>query len=190
MTSLLPPNLLKLFAPRPPVPYLKPLTKDESVRGPNRIGGISTLVHSIREQAVDDEVKQGMQPGVQETALEGRTPVPAASAEPTVKEAKPEKDTEGDVEMNGAEAGNGEDGEVPEGGPSKPKTTVEKKKRKDKIAELGIIGQEAVKMRRELRAKRKEEYKKSLEKNCALLLSCSESMVADCQTDHRTTRKL
>lgn len=142
------------------------MTKDEAVRGPNRLGGIGALVRTIKEQAEDDEVKQGMQPGPQETALEGRAPA-AAPAEPAVKEAKPEKDAEGDVEMNGAgaAAADGEDGEVPEGGPSKPKTTVEKKKRKDKIAELGVIGQEAVKMRRELRAKRKEEYKKSLEKN-------------------------
>lgn len=60
MTALLPPNLLKLFAPRPPVPYLKPLTRDEKVRGPNKLVGIAPLKQRLKEEADDDEIKQGL----------------------------------------------------------------------------------------------------------------------------------
>lgn len=61
MTALLPPNLLRLFAPRPPVPYLQPLTKDESIRGPDRLQGIATIVTRLRQEAEDAELKAGME---------------------------------------------------------------------------------------------------------------------------------
>ncbi|EIW70793.1 hypothetical protein TREMEDRAFT_73567 [Tremella mesenterica DSM 1558] len=139
MTSLLPPNLLKLFAPRPPPPFLKPLSRDESKRGPDRLAGVGSLVQRIREQAEDEEVKKGMQP-VEEGAAE-------------------------DVEMNG-----GEDEQIKEDsskvdGKGKGKVRKEIKRKKDKISEMGVVGQEAIKMRRELRAKRKEQYKKDSEAN-------------------------
>ena len=60
-------------------------------------------------------------------------------------------------------------GDVKKDEKGKGKAKVVKAPRKDKISEMGIVGQEAVKMRRELRKKRQEEYKKSLEKNCERL---------------------
>jgi U1 small nuclear ribonucleoprotein len=51
----------------------------------------------------------------------------------------------------------------------KGKEKVRPKPKNDKVAKMGLVGQEAIKMRRELRAKRKEEYKKSLEKTCTFL---------------------
>jgi U1 small nuclear ribonucleoprotein 70kDa len=49
MTHLLPPNLLKLFAPRPPLPYTRPVGKDpDRVRSKN-VGGIASILVEIRE---------------------------------------------------------------------------------------------------------------------------------------------
>ena len=138
MTALLPPNLLKLFAPRPPVPYLKPLVKDDAKRGPNKLRGVGELVTRIRAEADEEEIKQGL------------------------------KD-DADLAKGKEEAGtkmepNGEEGELKEK-ELKAATGVGKSK-KDSIKLAGVVGQEAVKMKRELRAKRKEEYKKNLEENC------------------------
>ncbi len=61
----------------------------------------------------------------------------------------------------------GEDGEV-SNKKKKPKKKGDKRKLKkpDKIAEMGVVGQEARKMRIEARRQRQEEYKKNAEKNC------------------------
>lgn len=55
-----------------------------------------------------------------------------------------------------------EDGQVE----SKPDVDADKKKKKDPIAEAGVIGQEAVMMRREAKKKQQKEYKENLEKTC------------------------
>lgn len=48
-THLLPPNLLKLFAPRPPLPYLRPAGKDvDRVRKKN-VGGVGSILEMLRE---------------------------------------------------------------------------------------------------------------------------------------------
>lgn len=49
MTHLLPPNLLKLFAPRPPLPFVRSVGKDvEKVRSKN-VSGVAALLAQIRE---------------------------------------------------------------------------------------------------------------------------------------------
>ncbi|OCF40467.1 U1 small nuclear ribonucleoprotein 70kDa [Kwoniella heveanensis CBS 569] len=151
MSHLLPPNLLRLFAPRPQPPFLKPLTKDERVRGPNKLQGVAELVTRLREEAEDAEVRQGMDAGDDQQQQD----------KPQTSTADEENVLEGGSKLNGAE---GEDGEV------KPQASDEKKavtkgKKRDIVKEMGLIGQEAIKMKRELRKKRQEEYKKNLEKN-------------------------
>lgn len=48
-THLLPPNLLKLFAPRPPLPYTRPLDRDiDRVRNKN-VEGVGPLLAQLRE---------------------------------------------------------------------------------------------------------------------------------------------
>ncbi|ORY32525.1 hypothetical protein BCR39DRAFT_448211, partial [Naematelia encephala] len=59
-TSLLPPNLLKLFAPRPLPPFLRPLSKDERIRGPDKLTGVGNLLQRIKEEAEDAELQQGL----------------------------------------------------------------------------------------------------------------------------------
>ncbi|ADV20185.1 U1 small nuclear ribonucleoprotein 70kDa [Cryptococcus gattii Ru294] len=138
MSHLLPPNLLKLFAPRPQPPFLKPLTRDERIRGPNNLGGVAGLAKRIKEEAEDAEVKQGMD----------------LNPEKALDEQK-EENVKTELKQDG------EDGEVAEdSGKDRKKKTA-----RDKIAEMGIIGEEAVKLRKELRKKRQEEYKKSAEAN-------------------------
>lgn len=149
MTALLPPNLLKLFAPRPQPHFLKPLSKDERQRGPDRLGGCAHLAQRIHEEAEDAEVKQGM--GDQ----------PATIPEVNGNGEKDEvKDEVVGIVVEGEEA------EAVAEGKKKKKATKSKVPKKDKIAELGVVGQEARKMRREARKVRQEEYKKNAEKNC------------------------
>lgn len=144
MSHLLPPNLLKLFAPRPQPPFLKPLTRDERIRGPNNLGGVAGLAKRIKEEAEDAEVKQGMD----------------LNPEKALDEQK-EENVKAELKQDG------EDGEVAEdSGKDRKKKTA-----RDKIAEMGIIGEEAVKLRKELRKKRQEEYKKSAEANCEYYLA-------------------
>lgn len=125
MTAKLPPNLLRLFAPRPPLVYLPPLSKDTSDRGPNKINGIAALVQRLRTEAEDDEVKQG---------LEERKEEPM------------------DTDQL-------EDGQVA----TKPDAEGSKK---EAIGESGVVGQEAVRLRREAKKKEQKEYKENLEKTC------------------------
>lgn len=134
MTAKLPPNLLRLFAPRPPLNYLPPLSKDTSDRGPNKITGIAALVKQLRDQAEDDEVKQG---------LEER------KEEPKEEPMDTDKPEDGQVDV-------------------KPEVDSDKRKKRDPIAEAGVIGQEAVMMRREAKKKQQKEYKENLEKTCKL----------------------
>ncbi|KAL7421716.1 hypothetical protein Q5752_003487 [Cryptotrichosporon argae] len=146
MSSQLPPNLLRLFAPRPPLPYLEPLTKDERVRGPDKLTGITALVQRLRSEAEDDEYRQGMG---------------AEAGDPAGRDVKME-DAIGasEAKANGAAAAKTEDTAK-----AKAKGNGKGKERKDEVSAKGVIGQEAVKMRRELRKKRQEQYKKDVEKN-------------------------
>ncbi|OAD72471.1 hypothetical protein PHYBLDRAFT_6241, partial [Phycomyces blakesleeanus NRRL 1555(-)] len=53
MTDKLPPNLLKLFAPRPPLPYVKPLDKAPEKRVGAQVSGIASLVPMLRNYDPD-----------------------------------------------------------------------------------------------------------------------------------------
>jgi U1 small nuclear ribonucleoprotein 70kDa len=51
-THLLPPNLLKLFAPRPPLTYFRPLDKDINRVTKKDVAGVGTLIATMREGAM------------------------------------------------------------------------------------------------------------------------------------------
>lgn len=53
MTDKLPPQLLKLFAPRPPLPYVPPLDKDPEKRVGCKVDGIASLVDELRNYDPD-----------------------------------------------------------------------------------------------------------------------------------------
>ncbi|RUS15267.1 hypothetical protein BC937DRAFT_92677 [Endogone sp. FLAS-F59071] len=53
MTDKLPPNLLKLFAPRPPLPFSYPLDRDPAKRKGPTISGIAHLVEQLKDYDAD-----------------------------------------------------------------------------------------------------------------------------------------
>lgn len=159
MTALLPPNLLRLFAPRPPVPYLRPLVRDDSDRGPDRLTGIGGIVRRLRDEAEEKEYKDGM---------EGRPTAAEGEAKEDGVEAK-EDGVDGEEKAGGGEKmevdGEGEEN-ADKGEKSAEKGQKKKLRKKDAVAAAGVIGQEAVKMRREARVKRQAAYKKDSEASC------------------------
>ena len=49
MTDRLPPNLLKLFAPRPPLPYARPVDKDINRVSSKKVDGVGQILAQLRE---------------------------------------------------------------------------------------------------------------------------------------------
>jgi len=134
--------------------------------------GVAVLVTRLREEAEDAEVQQGMAgediPGSEE-----------APNDPETKKVKKEVETNGDEAKMDVDGGASTSRKIK----NKPTTRASastKGKKKDKIAEMGIVGQEARKMRIEARKKRIEEYKKNLEKNCM----CSGSNITNSANRH------
>ncbi|KAJ7178637.1 U1 snRNP 70K protein [Mycena crocata] len=71
-THLLPPNLLKLFAPRPPLPYTRPVDKDiDRIRSKN-VTGVAHLIAQLKEAKTETLLTAGEADVVME---EGEEPV-------------------------------------------------------------------------------------------------------------------
>ncbi|KAH6913258.1 hypothetical protein BKA70DRAFT_1096830 [Coprinopsis sp. MPI-PUGE-AT-0042] len=49
-THLLPPNLLKLFAPRPPLPYSRPVDRDIDRIRPKAVSGVAHILEQLKEE--------------------------------------------------------------------------------------------------------------------------------------------
>jgi U1 small nuclear ribonucleoprotein len=71
-THLLPPNLLKLFAPRPPLPYTRPVDKDIDRIRPKNVSGVAHLIAQLKEAKTEDMLTTGESDVVME---EGEEPV-------------------------------------------------------------------------------------------------------------------
>lgn len=70
MTHLLPPNLLKLFAPRAPLAYYRPLDKDVERVTPKNVSGIAEFLHLAREENARGIIaagREGMEEGEEPT---------------------------------------------------------------------------------------------------------------------------
>jgi U1 small nuclear ribonucleoprotein 70kDa len=69
-THLLPPNLLKLFAPRAPLPYARPLDKDIDRVTKKNVDGVGSLLLMLRESEAlngdeaqnSDNMEEGEEP--------------------------------------------------------------------------------------------------------------------------------
>lgn len=59
MQHLLPPNLLKLFAPRPPLPYARPIDRDISIVKPKQLSGVAQLLAQVKEENDAGLIDQG-----------------------------------------------------------------------------------------------------------------------------------
>lgn len=68
-THLLPPNLLKLFAPRPPLPYTRPVDKDIGRVTKKNVSGVGALLAFLKEGAM-----AGLANGNAEGMEEGEEP--------------------------------------------------------------------------------------------------------------------
>lgn len=69
-THLLPPNLLKLFAPRPPLPYARPVDKDiDRIRNKN-VSGVGLIIAQLKEAQTEGLLKAGEE----DTMEEGEEP--------------------------------------------------------------------------------------------------------------------
>lgn len=73
-THLLPPNLLKLFAPRPPLPYIRPVGKDPDRIRKKTVSGVAGLLMRLKEESTQDMIDAGNQE-VPEGMEEGEEPV-------------------------------------------------------------------------------------------------------------------
>ena len=65
-THLLPPNLLKLFAPRPPLPYTRPLDRDIDRVRPKNVAGVAAILAQLKEDKTQVMISSGQGEGMEE----------------------------------------------------------------------------------------------------------------------------
>jgi U1 small nuclear ribonucleoprotein len=94
IASKLPPNLLKLFSPRPPPPFFKPLGKDPDEPGPNKLQGVASVVQRLKEDEEERVFKRDTAgQGTEGEAVENKvTLAPLYQKQVRKEEAKKQKD--------------------------------------------------------------------------------------------------
>lgn len=90
MTHLLPPNLLKLFNARQPVPYLKPVARDRSLPLGKELSGVAAILQDLKEQTAlndaEDEANAAQHAkNKSKDAANGQTAATATASTSTVK---------------------------------------------------------------------------------------------------------
>ena len=65
-THLLPPNLLKLFAPRPPLPYARPIDRDIARIRRKDVSGVGNILAQLREANTDSLINAGTSDAMEE----------------------------------------------------------------------------------------------------------------------------
>jgi U1 small nuclear ribonucleoprotein len=65
-THLLPPNLLKLFAPRPPLPYSRPVDKDIDRITKKDVDGVGPILVQLKEATTESLMTAGEGDGMEE----------------------------------------------------------------------------------------------------------------------------
>lgn len=88
-THLLPPNLLKLFDPRPPLPYVRPVGRDLNRIKKKRVDGVASLLQRLREESTQ-ELIDAVGKNEQEGMEEGEEPV-YTHTEETMRQIKREE---------------------------------------------------------------------------------------------------
>jgi hypothetical protein len=94
IASKLPPNLLKLFSPRPPPPFFKPLGKDPDEPGPNKLQGVASVVQRLKEDEEERVFKRDTAgQGTEGEAVENKvTLAPLYQKQVRKEEAKKQKE--------------------------------------------------------------------------------------------------
>lgn len=65
-THLLPPNLLKLFAPRPQLPYVRPIDKDIDRIRKKEVSGVAEILARLKEANTDSLINAGTADAMEE----------------------------------------------------------------------------------------------------------------------------
>jgi U1 small nuclear ribonucleoprotein len=65
-THLLPPNLLKLFAPRPPLPYARPVDRDVERITKKDVTGVAHILAQLKEATTEGLIIAGEGDGMEE----------------------------------------------------------------------------------------------------------------------------
>lgn len=65
-THLLPPNLLKLFAPRPPLPYSRPVDRDIDRIYNKNVTGVAHILVQLKEANTDSLITAGTSDAMEE----------------------------------------------------------------------------------------------------------------------------
>lgn len=175
---MLPPQLLRLFAPRPPLPYAKPLGRDPDLplksraRKPPVIGVAQTLqaIRRERERVQDEAFEKGQNPDEAGDADVKPAKDAAVKREPgTVGDSKPVEGNQEDKKDDDKVA-KAEDGPAPST-KATPATETIKKRTAPRDPELEAIEQLPVndrpKARRELKKKRHEQRLKEGIEHCS-----------------------
>lgn len=216
-THLLPPNLLKLFAPRPPLPYLKPTGRDPDLplkslsarRAPKPIV-VSETLRQIREeqdQKERDAVEKGERPDRGEAEDQGvgaDTKQKAEQAEVKVEEAtggevpaKPDGDAAVKPEGTSAMAEDKEEGEEPDRAAAAAIAASAKGGKKDLKASqptdavtVDLCEEEKFQLRKRERQRKREE---AMSKPCGSKVSPDVRIAADtpcvCSFRSRASRR-
>lgn len=58
-THLLPANLLKLFAPRPPLPWMRPVDRDVDRVSNKNVSGVALILQQLKEANTENLMKEG-----------------------------------------------------------------------------------------------------------------------------------
>ena len=65
-THLLPPNLLKLFAPRPPLPYVRPIDRDIDRIRKKEVNGVAAILSQLKEANTESLLNAGTSDAMEE----------------------------------------------------------------------------------------------------------------------------
>ena len=116
MTHLLPPTLLRLFAPRPPIPYLKPLVRDPEIPLHKKLDGVAAILEELREEnairEAEEEAKLNAEQKAAAAAAAASSDAGGMQLDSTVKSEESDKKPNG-VKKEDAEMEEGEEPAVP-----------------------------------------------------------------------------
>jgi len=65
-THLLPPNLLKLFAPRPPLPYTRPVDRDIDRIRKKEVSGVAAILKQLKDANTETLINAGTSDAMEE----------------------------------------------------------------------------------------------------------------------------
>lgn len=174
MTHLLPPNLLRLFAPRPPIPYIKPIGRDPDIPLNKKLDGIAGIFDELRDQAALKEAEEEERKADAEAASASAS---SSKQRKGVKKEEPDDTTKppkGGMQVDGIRAG-GEDedkenakeqGEMEEGEDVADSKPDEEKTKNEESSGFTYTAAEKYRQKQIEKKRKREEDLKRASENC------------------------